>query len=557
MLPGPFPGDRPCSPHRDEAMSVQLADLIAIQSQGARTGIRDGVRRGGAGPADAGAFVIDDHPVMIPILSASAQDSEYALIPEDNAWRLEKNGHLLCRARPVPQPAFYAGRTADGIPYAKIARLHGRDCLASTVIQECVRYNSLKTRCRFCAIGASLEHSATIHTKTPQQLAEVALAAKNLDHVRHVTLTSGTTANPDIGAAYLGECARAVKTATGLPVAVQFEPLRDKGLYARLRAMGVDDVGLHIESFDPAVRKRMTPGKAVVDIETYFDAFAAAVAVFGRNKVSTYVILGLGEDEELTLEGCRRATALGVYPVIVPLRPLLDSCLSDAPPVDPAYLDRMYRAVGKMLEANGLSHEASTAGCVKCRACSLLQFVSEEGTPVATRKEEKRAGGRSPRGCATEVEVAVASTPEEIAEYHRIRHEVFVREQGVFTGSDVDAHDRNAVVIVARAGNRVAGGVRCYHHRGGVWFGGRLAVSAEFRSNLNIGAMLVRKAVATMEVRGGVRRFLAMIQQKNVRYFQRLGWLRLGRPFDLHGHKHQIMEKKLDIMERRPGTGRQ
>lgn len=526
-------------------MSVQLADLIAIQSQGARTGHREDVRRGGAGPADAGAFVIDDHPVMIPTLSASAQDSDYALIPEDRMWRLEKNGRLLCRVRAVPRPAFYDGRTADGIPYVKIARLHGRDCLASTVIQECVRYNSLRTRCRFCAIGASLDHDNTIHTKTPQQLAEVALAAKTLDHVRHVTLTSGTTANPDVGAAYLGECARAVKAATGLPVEIQFEPLWDKSLYARLRAMGVNDVGLHIESFDQSVRKRMTPGKAVVDMETYFDAFAAAVGIFGRNKVSTYVILGLGEDENLTLEGCRRAAALGVYPVLVPLRPLLDSCLANAAPIDPAYLDRMYRAVGKILETNGLSHEGSTAGCVRCRACSLLQFVSEESSPAVIPMDTRPAGGRPPGGVSHSVELTVAVTSEEIAEYHRIRHEVFVKEQGIFTNSDLDAHDRDGVAIIARVGRQIAGGVRCYHHRGGVWFGGRLAVLPEFRSNVNIGAMLIRKAVATMEARGGVRRFLAVIQMKNVRYFQRLGWVRLGRTFIIHGHKHQMMEKKL------------
>jgi len=474
----------------------------------------------------------------------SVLDSEYAFIPEEGAWRLEKNGSLLCHAQAVSRPAFYDGQTTDGIPYAKIARLHGRDCLASTVIQECVRYNSLKTRCRFCAIGASLERNATIHTKTPQQLAEVALAAKTLDHVRHVTLTAGTTANLDAGALYQGECARAIKEATGLPVEIQFEPLRDKCLYRRLRDMGVDDIGVHIESFDQAVRTRMTPGKAVVDTEAYFEAFAEGVAVFGRNKVSTYVILGLGEDEGVTLEGCRRAAALGVYPVVVPLRPLLDSCLSNAPPVDPAFLERMYRKVGKMLEANGLSTEGSTAGCVRCRACSLLQFVEEEITP-AVRLPMPPAVAENCGGLESRIALTFAVTPEEIRQYYQVRHEVFVEEQGIFAGSDIDAHDQDAVAIIARVGDRVAGVVRCYHHRGGVWFGGRLAVLPEFRSRVNLGAQLVRKAVATMEARGDVRRFLATIQVQNVRFFQRLGWVRVGRTFKMYGHKHQVMEKKL------------
>ena len=87
--------------------------------------------------------------------------------------------------------------------------------------------------------------------------------------------------------------------------------------------------------------------------------------------------------------------------------------------------------------------------------------------------------------------------------------------------------------------------VRCYRHRGGTWYGGRLAVRPEYRTGVNIGALLVRKAVELMRARPDVKRFLATVQFQNVRFFQRLGWLRLGKPFLLQGRKHQLMEKKL------------
>ena len=518
-------------------MTMTLADYVALQSYGARILDHETVRRGGAGPADAGAYVIDGHPVMIPALSLSARSSEYAFVQDGDRLRLERDGRPLCHAAAVQRPRFYDGRTADGVPYDKIARLHGLDCLASTVIQECVRFGSKRTRCRFCAIGASLAQGSTIHTKTPEQLAEVALAARDLDGVRHVTLTAGTTACPDDGAVYLGRCAKAIAEATVLPVEIQFEPLRDQSLYARLRDMGVTDVGIHVESFDPAVRRRMTPGKAEVDLETYFEAFAAAVAVFGRNKVSTYVILGLGEDSQATLDGCRRAAALGVYPVVVPLRPLLDSCLAEAKPVDPDYLGGMYRAVGRMLTDQGLSAERSSAGCVRCRACSLLQFT--ETAPAAAIPAPPAVAD------ADAVSLRVAETPEEIEEYWRLRHEVFVSEQGIFPVTDRDAHDEQAIPLIAEVAGRLAGVVRCYRHRGGTWYGGRLAVRPEYRTGVNIGALLVRRAVELMRARPDVKRFLATVQFQNVRFFQRLGWLRLGKPFLLQGRKHQLMEKKL------------
>jgi putative N-acetyltransferase (TIGR04045 family) len=312
--------------------------------------------------------------------------------------------------------------------------------------------------------------------------------------------------------------------------------------------MGVDDVGLHVESFDQNVRNRMTPGKAAVSLETYFQAFAEAVAVFGRNKVSTYVILGLGEDEAITLEYCEKAAELGVYPFVVPLRPLSDSYLAKAAAPDSDYLCRMYTAVGKILDTHGLSSSGSTAGCVRCRACSPLQFIEGAGkarvphpsVPTQSTLVQEIQAAAHPK-----VELLVANTPEQLAEYYEVRREVFVLEQGIFQGSDRDAHDNGGIPIIALVDGRVAGVVRCYHSQDGVWYGGRLAVRPEYRVGFNLGPMLVKKAVETMEERKDVQRFLATVQIQNVRFFQRLGWVRLGETSLINGRKHQTMEKKL------------
>jgi radical SAM protein (TIGR04043 family) len=356
-------------------MNIGLMEYIELQCLGARVDGGDLGRRGGAGPADAKAFVFGDRPLMVPTLTGPAKHSAYALKGEDDERVLQKDGRFLGTARAVARPKFYGLDTADGVSYAKIALLHGSDCLASTVVQECARYNEPAKRCRFCAIGLSLARGATIHTKTPQQLAEVAAAAKALDGVRHVTLTSGSSDPPDEGALYLGKCARAIRQSADLPVEIQFEPPRDTAVFAELRRLGVGDVGLHIESFDQAARERFTPGKAAVSVDDYFAAFDAALAVFGKNRVSTFVICGLGEDEELTKSLCRRAAAMGVYPYLAPLRPMQGTFMAKASPPEPAYLYRVVTAVGAMLREYGLSSKQSGAGCVRCRACSALQFV--------------------------------------------------------------------------------------------------------------------------------------------------------------------------------------
>lgn len=352
-----------------------LLDLIALQCQGAQTDAGTAsTRRGGAGPSDAGAYRLGDHTIMIPTATRASRGSPFTIVGDGAGLSLTRHGEHLGDLAPIGRPRFYDLQTADGIRYEKLARLHGADCLATTVVQACIRYDDPATRCRFCAIGVSLASGATTHTKTPAQLAEVAAAAQRLDGVTHVTLTSGTVDAPDRGARYLGECAAAIKAATGLPVQVQFEPPADPSVYRDLKALGVDDVGLHVESFDASVRARVTPGKSEIGIEAYFAAFEAAVQVFGRGKVSTYVILGLGEEEAVTLDGCRRAIALGVYPFVVPLRPMLGTFMAKVEPPSVEYTHRVYTAVADMLAGAGLSSRDSSAGCVKCRACSLLQL---------------------------------------------------------------------------------------------------------------------------------------------------------------------------------------
>jgi hypothetical protein len=99
------------------------------------------------------------------------------------------------------------------------------------------------------------------------------------------------------------------------------------------------------------------------------------VDVFGAGQVSTYVILGMGEDPELTLDGCRRAVDLGVFPFIVPLRPVAGSLMEHVLPPDAAYTERMYRAVASYMALRGMHSSTPKAGCARCQACSGLGSV--------------------------------------------------------------------------------------------------------------------------------------------------------------------------------------
>jgi radical SAM protein (TIGR04043 family) len=323
---------------------------------------------------------IEGRPVTFPFSADYVAGSPYELLPEDEGWGLYREGERVAGASLQPRPRFYDRVTADGIPYWKIALLH-LDSLASTVIQTCVWWGT-EDQCGFCGIELSLEAGRTIPVKKPEQLAEVAAAAKELDGAVDVTLTTGTTRNADKGARYLGRCARAIKASCGLPVQAQFEPPDDLSVLEEIREAGVDSVGMHVETFDPEVLRRVAGAKARTGVEGYFRAWRRAVEVFGRGQVSTYVILGMGEDRATTIEGIRRAIDIGVYPFVVPLRPVPGSLMQDFLPPAPEDMESVYREVVPYLSASGMTSSEVKAGCARCQACSgMAAYERDSNAP--------------------------------------------------------------------------------------------------------------------------------------------------------------------------------
>ncbi|HEX3961874.1 MAG TPA: MSMEG_0567/sll0787 family protein [Trebonia sp.] len=201
---------------------------------------------------------------------------------------------------------------------------------------------------------------------------------------------------------------------------------------------------------------------------------------------------------------------------------------------------------------------------------STLDHVIITGGPVVPPVRQKFR--------ITTIGNAAAVTP-----YHRLRHEVFVEEQGLFTGTDRDDYDDDprTVVLLAcstetpdtgapntgeegRAGassvfpgiGRVLGGVRIHPMTSdggawpdlGWWRGGRLAVARDARGELGIGTALIRAACAEAESRGAIR-FDATVQAGNEQLFRRLGWVPREH-IQLHGEPHVVVDWPIDRFRR-------
>ncbi|MCL8026881.1 MSMEG_0568 family radical SAM protein [Nocardioides bruguierae] len=371
----PTPASTPTTTPRAASTRVDVA------IQGIRLLDAPVSRRAGAGPSDDGHVLLEGVGAAVPLNPRSpysVRGGRLLLDGADTGMGVES----------VARPRFYDLVTEDGVPYEKIARLHSDRVLATTVVQTCVRYDESE-RCRFCAIEESLRNDSTVAVKTPAQLAEVARAAVELDGVTQMVMTTGTSNGRDRGATHLARCVRAVREACpDLPIQVQCEPPGDLRTITDLYEAGARSIGIHVESLDDDVRRRVMPGKGSVPMSEYRDAWAEAVRVFGWNQVSTYLIVGLGEDPDELVAGAEELIAMGVYPFVVPFRPIAGTLAVEVDGTTPPPHEVTYdvtRRVAAALHRAGMSGADQAAGCASCGACSALGSA-QSGLGAATQR---------------------------------------------------------------------------------------------------------------------------------------------------------------------------
>ncbi|MHA2424433.1 MAG: hypothetical protein ACXAEF_06575, partial [Candidatus Thorarchaeota archaeon] len=142
-----------------------------------------------------------------------------------------------------------------------------------------------------------------------------------------------------------------------------------------------NNIGIHLESADESVRERICPGKFKHGkIDLYHAAWDRALEFLEPGEVNTFILLGLGEDFEETLQFCEEIAAKGVLPIVTPIRPALRSQLEDYTPSYVGALDdtiKFYKSLGRVIEKTGLDPSKTSAGCSKCGGCTPIQEAFE------------------------------------------------------------------------------------------------------------------------------------------------------------------------------------
>ncbi len=345
---------------------------VELQSLGLRIPDTKGIRSGGAGPTGGVHLkILPDSEANIPVVGDFVDSSPYYLDQINSEFWIFKDNVALAQVEFMGTAKFHGYQTSTGIPMQKIGLLHCPTTFATTLLQTCDFWQDDR-RCKFCGIELTLKDRSTVGFKNAKSLVEAIKLAKDLDGISNIVFTSGVAPDEEKALKKYAEICSEVKKATDLPIQLQIIPPEDLSWLQRLKDSGVDSLGVHIETFDPEVFERVTPGKARIGLNKYIETWKKGVDVFGRWQVSTYVLVGLGERLETIIEGTALCADIGIYPFIVPFRPVAGTPMENVKPPSPEVMEYVYTEAAKILSRHDEAYKSSLAGCVSCGECSAL-----------------------------------------------------------------------------------------------------------------------------------------------------------------------------------------
>ncbi|MFB3764773.1 MAG: radical SAM protein [Methanotrichaceae archaeon] len=216
--------------------------------------------------------------------------------------------------------------------------------------------------CKFCPVP-KLDGDV----KGVQTILERVEEADRTGQLNAISLTSGVAVSPDDEVKRAIEVVKALRARYDVPIGVSVYPTSTST--EELKAAGATEIKYNVESMNPEIFEKYCPGLSLPFI---IESLEKAVKIFGRNRVSSNFILGLGESDSCVEAGVQKLAEMGVIPILRPVSPHpLRSGEIDANRPSAERLLKLSRLTKQALEEHGLRADLAETMCLRCTSCDI------------------------------------------------------------------------------------------------------------------------------------------------------------------------------------------
>jgi biotin synthase-related radical SAM superfamily protein len=229
-------------------------------------------------------------------------------------------------------------------------------------------YITVSERCQFhCAfcpvphIQGPVKSTGEIHS-----LIEEVYKTGDLDAI---SLTGGIEISPDKELSRMETLVKDLIREYDVPIGVSVYPTQDSSDI--LYAAGADEVKYNVETMDRDLFQVICPELKHDEI---LASLRYAVGLFGRDHVSSNIIIGLGETDDNVISGVNELASYGVIPILRPVVIGQNNKIKGALRPSAERLIQLGTQAKGLFSQYGLSPLNARTMCLPCTGCDLTPF---------------------------------------------------------------------------------------------------------------------------------------------------------------------------------------
>jgi len=228
---------------------------------------------------------------------------------------------------------------------------HCPDQAFVTVTGSCIYH------CRYCNVPKLQGKRKSI-----EEIVHMVESVKNRIHA--ISITSGVLSSIEEEESYVLSVIKRLNE-FNLPIGVSIYPTRQTP--DRLFELGVIEVKFNLEAATAELFSNVCPGLDYGQLQEVLDK---SVTLFGRGRVFSNIIMGIGETDK-ELETCiHNLVSRGIIPVLRPLNPVAEFIGTPRPTAQ--RLIKFYDLLSRELTAAKLDPRLSLTMCSNCTGCDLV-----------------------------------------------------------------------------------------------------------------------------------------------------------------------------------------
>lgn len=250
----------------------------------------------------------------------------------------------------------------------------GKEFARGTIEEELIHcpeqaYITMSERCiydcKFCPVP-----KLKGKVKSTEELIALVDEAFKLDKMKGISITSGVEVSPEKEVERAAQLIMKLKK-YNVPIGVSVYPTKDSSRI--LKEAGASEIKYNVETMDRELYEKYCK-KPPLDFT--LECLRDAVHVFGKNKVYTNFIAGLGETDETIEKNYEELARMGVIPIIraVGVHPLRFGEIEAERPTAQRLL-KLAKMSRRILDKYGLDAGASKTMCLPCTGCDLNPHI--------------------------------------------------------------------------------------------------------------------------------------------------------------------------------------